>query len=145
MPTQEEARSAQPPIHKARSGNRPLPSPVGLTRALANGVAGFAQALTSGVQAFNQSLTTENITALNLDNGLIVGSIAANARFLEELAKLPQRLYEDLRTAVVEQRNPSGKGLDYDSIANLVAAKLSQRRQGDTATPGQPPASGGTT
>jgi len=127
MAAQEKAPDPQPPIYKTPGARRALPSPVGLTRAFANGVAGVAQAVTSGIQAFNQSLTTENITAPNLDNGLIVGSIAANARFLEELSKLPQRLYEDLRTSVAEQGKQPRKDLDYDSIATLVAAKLSQK------------------
>ena len=134
MPAQEQSPSSQPPIYKAPGARRPLPSPVGLTRAFANGLVGVAQAVTSGIQAFNQSLTNENITALNLDNGLIVGSVAANARFFEELAKLPQRLYDDLRTSVAEQGKQPRKDLDYDSIATLVAAKLSQK--------GQPPPSG---
>ncbi|HXX30841.1 MAG TPA: hypothetical protein VEJ89_08990 [Myxococcaceae bacterium] len=142
MAAPEEASGPKPPIYKTPASNRPLPSPVGLTRAFANGVAGFAHALTSGVQAFNQSLTTENITALSLDNGLIVGSVAANARFLEELAKLPQRLYEDLRRSVAEQRGGPGKDLDYDSIATLVAAKLSQKGPADTGAPGRSSPSG---
>jgi hypothetical protein len=145
MPAQEEAPTPQPSIYKTPGGKRPLPSPVGLTRALANGVAGVAHAVTSGIQAFNQSLTNENITALNLDNGLILGSIAANARFFEELAKLPQRLHDDLRTSVAERGRQPRKDLDYESIATIVAAKLSQQGRTDTAAPGRPPPSGRTT
>jgi hypothetical protein len=144
MAAQEQPPNVQPQIYKTQSRNRglPLPSPVGLARALANGVAGVAHAVTSGIQVFNQSLTDENVTARNLDNGLLVGSIAANARFLEELAKLPQRLYDDLRTSVADNGSRAGKDFDYDSLATLVAAKLSQKGQPDTAPPPRPPPSG---
>ncbi|MGO8968445.1 MAG: hypothetical protein ACLQDQ_02645 [Myxococcaceae bacterium] len=144
MAAPEQPLSVQPQIYKTQSSKRalPLPSPAGLARALANGVAGIAHAVTSGVQVFNQSLTDENVTARNLDNGLLMGSIAANARFLEELAKLPQRLYDDLRTSVAQNGMRAGKDFDYDSLATLVAAKLSQKSQPDTVPPARPPPSG---
>lgn len=145
MAGQEQAPNVQPQIYKTPASRRALPTPVGLTRALANGVAGIANAVTSGIQVFNESLTDENITARNLDNGFIQGSIAANARFFEELAKVPQRLYEDLRTSVADHRTQPPREFDYDSLATLVAAKLKQKGQPDTAAPARPPPTGRTT
>lgn len=103
MAAHQEAPSSQPQIYKRPSSHRALPSSLGVTRALANSVAGIAQAVASGIDVFKQKLTDDNITALNLENGLILGSVAANARFLEELAKISQQLYDDLRSSAAEK------------------------------------------
>lgn len=146
MAAQQETSSPQPQIYKKQpKTNRALPSSLGMTRALANGVAGIANALASGIDAFQQKLTDENITALNLENGFVLGSVAANTRFLEELAKISQQVYEDLRMSVAEQTAHSRRDVDYDSLATLVAEKLRQRSQPEGSSAARPPPSGRTT
>lgn len=127
MSAEERSATGQPDVYKQgspRVADQIIPSPLGIARAFANGMAGLTKAMTSGLEAFNQKLTDENMTAVGLDNGFIQGSVAANTRFLEEAAKISQQMYDELRSSVGQGKQAYRQDIDYDRLASLIAEKL---------------------
>jgi len=130
MTLEDQNAKEQPNVYKKdrdQSRKNLVPSPLGVLQALTESLAGVTRALTCSLESFSQELDETNIMALGLDNCLIAASVTANTRFLEEVAKISRRAYDDLRSSAEQRTGQRGADLDYERLASLIADRLSQR------------------
>ena len=94
---------------------------------------GTAGAAAEALKRFQTELTSTGSGSSNIVGALILGVLAGNARFFEELAKTSQRLFEEMR----EDCEPAKADIDYAKLAKLVALEmltLQERRTKETTS-----------
>jgi hypothetical protein len=94
---------------------------------------GLAEAIAEGLRVFNDELDSAD-SSNDLPTAIVDGLAEANARFYEEMAATTRKAVDSLKT---EDREPSTVviGLDYERLAQLVAAELRKSESSSETIP----------
>ena len=103
--------------------------------AVAELLGGFSNASAEAFRSLNSALTAEAVSRAELGASLLNGVKDGNPRFFEELSHTPNRVLQALRPArTVDEVGPVAdpesvaRRLDYERLAQLVAAEMSNSR-----------------
>jgi hypothetical protein len=132
---QAKQATDQASVYKTDRGNCAYATPtlVGTSQALATSIGGLADATAAGFYAFRDQINDDNLLRINLDNGLVEGSLAAANDFLLKLSDVLKQVSGILKDSAARSSGaaPRDTAIDYDHLANLVAEKLRKTSASD--------------
>jgi hypothetical protein len=99
------------------------------SRTTADLIGGVAEAVAQASHEFSSELTPNGPNGTNLTNSLIRGFVKGNVRFLEEIAKTTERIYEDLTYRSEDTSQQSAEPIDYERLARLVADQMRAQQE----------------
>ncbi len=93
-------------------------------------IGGVAEAVAQASHEFSNELADAGPSGAALTNSLIRGFVKGNVRFLEEIAKTTERIYEDLTYRREDTSKQSSEPIDYERLARLVADQMRAQQEG---------------
>lgn len=93
-------------------------------------IGGVAEAVAQASLEFSKEIKSEGPTRVSLTNSFIRGLVRGNIRFLEEIAKTSERVYEDLTSRSEDTSRRSAEPIDYERLARLVADQMRAPQEG---------------
>jgi hypothetical protein len=91
------------------------------TNATADFIGGAAEAVGHGFRSYNDAITSDNLTTIGVNNGLIEGMIAGYAGFYEKMAAAANSMLASVRR---EPRAAGAASIDTKALAQDIANAL---------------------